>query len=179
MEGIVLSYLNAAKVLDELMLELIARGLEIPGHVIDELKAGRSFVGISSRNPEDINIAAKAELALQNVEMNLLALAEIDAGTDYAEAWQRRVAGAYNKEFTPGAPVSGSRMVSGVPKGEHWIRVQTSELADERPGDFALTAKPQDDGYTLIYGKKEDISAFLNKIRQKFRKDGCEINAGD
>jgi len=174
-----LNYHSAAKILDLLMIELIEKGAEIPAHVVGDLKSGRSFASILLRSPgDDIDIAAKAALALENVEMNLLSAAEIKAGADYAEMWQKKIIEAYKEDIVKPAPVSASRLVSGVPKGEHWIRVQTSELTefykqipDKPPEAFGLAALGQGDGFTVIYGKKENVTDFLNCMKQIYKRD--------
>ena len=161
-----MNYLNAAKVLDELMLELIDRGAQIPIRASEEFKAGRSFASIYARSKDDAEIAMKAGSTLESVEMNLLALAEIACGAAYAEDWQRRVMRAYQEApaLAPFAP----RMVRGAPKGAYWVRVQSTELS-KRPEASGLSAIPQEDGFTLIYGRKEDVTAFLKQISQKGR----------
>lgn len=73
---------------------------------------------------------------------------------------------------------SGS-FIPGIPKGEYWIRLNTSEIpvGEEIGGllsKFPLTAKPQDDGYLLIYGAKESVKAFLNEVRLKMIEEGLE-----
>ncbi|MCL2508910.1 MAG: DUF2096 family protein [Oscillospiraceae bacterium] len=166
--------LSAAKVLDELMLELLAGGMTIPAHVTDDLKAGRSFASISARSPGDADIDIKAASVLESVEMNLLALAEISGGAEYAEAWQKRIIAAY-EEAAAKIPLSAVKMVQGVPKSAYWVRVQTSWLAqagytDGPPESLALSAIAQEDGYTLIYGEKENVISFLKKIKERIRE---------
>jgi len=158
------NYYSAAKALDELMLELIAKGIEIPLHTVEDLKTGRSLASIGLRTPDDNEIAEKANFALQNVEMNLLSYAENAIGAEYAERWQKKIIEAYQEE---NSPKFASKMVSGVPKGEYWIRVQSSDLIDH-PENLKTVA--QDDGFTLIYGKKEIVIAFLKEIRGKMGK---------
>ena len=162
------NHLAAAKALDELLLELIDKAAAIPDHVAEALKAGRSVAAISARIPEDGEIAVKAFAALESVEMNLLTLAEIAGGAEYADAWQKRIEDARAEELP--AAAHASRMVQGVPKGERWIRFQTSELTDADPADFGLTAVPQEDGFTLIYGKKENMTAYLAAVKQANRE---------
>ena len=169
------NHLSAAKALDELMLALIGQGAKIPAHEAEGLKAGRSLAAIHARQPDTEETAAKAAAALENVEMNLLSLAELQGGADYANAWQARIASAYQEEMVPPA---AAKMAYGVPKGVHWIRFQTAELpGDIPPESYDLTANPQEDGYTLIYGKKESIAAFLKDIRQKLGKVGFKRNS--
>ncbi len=66
------------------------------------------------------------------------------------------------------------RFVSGIPKGERWLRVQVSEempqkdietLAEEN----RLSYKKQEDGYVLVYGKDEDIKSFIKRMSKKLR----------
>ena len=171
-----LNNLSAAKALDALMLELIARGADIPAHVAEDLKAGRALAGMAARQPGNTEIEAKIAPMLERVEMNLLSLAEIQGGAAFAEAWQKRVAAAYLEpaESPPAAP----KRAPIVPGDSRWLRIQTSELGDitsaEKPG---LTAIAQEDGYTLIYGNEENITALLDNIRQKQGRAGFKRNS--
>ena len=168
--------LNAAKTLDELLLELIEKGIEIPGHMANDLKSGRTLASISSRTPDDVDLEIKARIVLENVEMNLLALAENNLGAEAAETWQRRISSAYQEEITvQAAAVSAPKFGSGVPKGDHWVRLQsdyldTVEGAEKLLEQFKVSVLEQEDGYLMIHGKKEDVSAFLKGLRQKVGK---------
>ena len=62
--------------------------------------------------------------------------------------------------------------ISGIPKGEYRIRLNTTEIPiDNELSDLLvnlkLTIVPQDDGYSLIHGRKDDVKAFLNELRRK------------
>ncbi|MCL2696228.1 MAG: DUF2096 family protein [Clostridiales bacterium] len=164
------NYLSAAKRLDELMLALMDKGQTIPAHAAEDLKTGRSLAGILLRQHDDA-AAMKAQAILERVEMNLLSLAESTFGRESAEDWQKRIAEAYAQETGPES-ASASRFVTGVPKDAYWVRVQADypSQADVAPETFGLTAVAQEDGYLLIYGRKEDVSAFLNEIRERIRK---------
>jgi hypothetical protein len=148
-------------------------------------------------------IAQKSAGVLQNAEMNLLSLAELSGGPEYADMWQRRIGAAYRRQ-EPAAPVSAkmqtpvstesanmqspvspelaktkapfaaSRFVSGIPKTDHWIRLEkdyfaTVEGAEELLFNAPLSAVEQEDGYLLIHGAKEDISGFLKEIRSRVK----------
>ena len=151
------NHLAAAKVLDQLMLELMDKGIDIPAHVIDDLKAGRALPGGAF---------------LENAEMNLLASADIAGGADYADAWQRKISAAY-QEGAQTAPAFAPKMVTGVPKGAYWVRVQTEALPEHIP----LKHITQDDGFTLLFGAKDDVMAYLNEIRRKEREDIAKSGA--
>jgi len=173
------NYLGMAKALDELMLELIGQGTDIPGNVADSLKSGRSLAGVALKGSCEGDTAARVMSTLESVEMNLLSLAESACGRDYAEKWQQKINDAMaiessDQSCAPSA--TATRYNSGVPRGEYWIRVKESELApvsNELEGlldSFMLKALPQDDGYLMLYGKKENVSSFLKDIRDKERQ---------
>ena len=167
------NYLGAAKVLDDLLLDLRGRSVDIPGHAVDGLKAGRSLANIVRSSPDDFETALKAQSALESVEMNLLSVAEAAAGREYADAWQGKVAETYQEESEPAA--KKLTFVAGVPKGDHWVRVETKDLfeiegVERRLTERSLTVRKQDDGFTLIHGKKEDVTGFLSEIREEIRK---------
>lgn len=172
-------YENACRKLEELMLELIKKGVAIPQQVIDDLKSARSLISVFQAEPEDSETAVEPTPFLEKAEANLLCLAEAEIGKEYADEWQKKVSVAYWEKAEK--PLSGPKFVSGIPKSEYWIRIKTTDLAigseiSELMNRFALAARPEEDGYLLIHGKKEDVSSFLKEVRQKVgrREDKCK-----
>ena len=165
------NYLAAAKALDELMLELIGQGLPASPHVVDDLKAGRALASMEARQPGgNPELEGKIAPVLERVEMNLLALAEMAGGAAFADSWQGKIAEAYQSP-AQAPPIPGK--MRGVPRDAYPIRIQTSELEGcEPPEALGLTAIEQEDGYTLIYGNKENISVFLGGVRRNQEKQG-------
>ena len=169
---------NAVKTLEELRLSLIEKGVPIPRHVTEELVKGRSLARICSLEPDETELPAKAMAALDIVEMNLLSLIEKHINAETADAWQRKIKEAYMEQNTHTATEApASRVYPGVTKGEHFIRLKidyldTLEGASELLERFAVTARKQEDGFLLMQGKKEDISAFLKAVRDKVREAG-------
>ena len=169
------NYLSAAKALDELLLELIGQDLSVPGHVVEDLKTGRALASMAARSPGNTELEDKTAPVLERVEMNLLALAEMAGGAAFADAWQGKIAQAYQAP-AQAPPIAGK--MQGVPKDAYPIRVQTSALEGMTPSDERnLTVIEQEDGYTLIYGPKENISLFLDDIRKKQGKVGFKRNS--
>jgi len=177
-----------AKALEELMLELLKKGVEIPGNVADDLKSGRSLAGVNARQSCEGEASAKVMSILENVEMNLLSLAESAVGREHAEKWQQQIEDALKSDggdsCRAAPPVSASKFVPGLPRGEYWIRVKESELSPvshELAGlldGFELKSLPQDDGYLLLYGKKENVTSFLKDIRDKERLRRAKATEG-
>ena len=168
------NYLSAAVVLDELMLGLLEKNVEIPAHVADDLKSARSLAKIDLLQPGDNDIATKIMISIENVEMNLLALADIHLGREASESWQRKIEDSFEKRAPHTPAARASRIASGVPRGDHWIRVQSDYLdsvegAMDMLEQSSLSTITQDDGNILIHGKKEDVSEFLKNIREKVK----------
>ena len=168
------SPLAKVKLLEELMIELMDKGLDIEDHVRQSLKSGRSLASISEGLAEHEENRQLTAHTLEQVEMNLLSLAFSRVSRAYADAWQRRIDAATNISIQENQTVTGkrfvSRMVSGIPKNHRWIRVQLSELGDvDRiseliiANDLETTLQP--DGFTLLHGKQENVQSFLAEVR--------------
>jgi hypothetical protein len=168
-----MSYNSVCNKLEELMVELIKKGLTIPQPVIDDLKTCRTLISIYRTEPADPETAEDAAPYLQKVEANLMVLAESAVSAEYADVWQNKIRAAY--EYSGEEPDTASKFVSGVPKGDYWIRIKTSELniggeIEEMLSRLGLFAKQNDDGYLLVHGKKENVTVFLKEVRQKVGK---------
>jgi len=167
------NYLAAAKVLDQLILDLRSKNTDIPDQVVSSLKSGRSYAHVTMLNPNDIETAIKAQSALEIVEMNLLSIAEKMLGCEYANGWQKRIINAYQEEQE--SVPKKTTFVSGIPKSAHWVRIETQDLftvqdIEKTINERQLNIRKQDDGFTLIYGSKEHLAVFLSEVRDKIRK---------
>ena len=164
------SYDNACKKLDELMVELLGKGFEVPQHVFEDLKSARNLIGIYRADPTELVSVMESSPYLQSVEMNLLSIAETGLGKDYADGWQRTIIAAYHEGAGGGAKAGA--FVTGIPKGDYWIRLKTSDVPlDEELegllGELNLSTKAPDDGYLLVHGTKDNVKIFLKEIRKK------------
>lgn len=169
-----MNYENVCKKLDELMVELMQKGITIPQQLIDDLKSGRTLASVYNNEPANLDMEMQATPYLQKAEYNLLFLAESEVGKEYADEWQNKINRAYAGEGRKGPYIS--RFVSGIPKGEYWIRIKASELTidDELSkllDQLHISVRPENDGYLLVYGRKEDISLFLKEVRRKVGKN--------
>lgn len=167
-----INYGSACKKLDELLAELLEKGLVVPEHIPNDLSAARKLINLSraGSDPSELDLAMGKSPFLQLAEMNLLTIAEEGFGKEYAEAWQKKIIEAYKEEDS--GSIRASSHASGIPKNEYWIRIQASEVKidndiDKWLGMFHLSARPQEDGYLLIHGAKEDVKSFLKEVRRE------------
>lgn len=165
---------SACRKLEELMTDLMRKGVTIPDQVIDDLKSTRTMISIYKSDPVEIDRTMETTPFLKKVEFSLILLADSEIGKEYADEWQNKIDHAYQAE--DGTSASQAIFISGVPKGESWFRIVASELStmvqelDELLGRLHLSSEPQKDGYLLIHGRKEDIASFLKEVRQKVGK---------
>ena len=169
-----MDYEHLWKVLEGLMVELTEKGVTISKELMDSLKAAKSYISIYKTNPTELEIVDEIEGYIGHLEPNLLYLAEMDMGKDYAEKWMEKVNNARLEE-TPEPTVAVTKFLTAIPKGEHWIRINLSGLInDEEVHEFLemlnLSSKPQENGYLVIHGREENVKTFIKKISEKIRK---------
>jgi hypothetical protein len=162
------------KALEQLIVDLRGKGVTIPAELVDDLKSAQTYINIARTDSTALDIVTDIELYLEKVESNLMYLAETDVGEAYVKECLKKVSEARMKGLREAAPVK-PKFVSGVPRGDHWIRLQVSDLiseADLSPliEQFQLTVKPQENGYLLIHGKQEDVKALLKEVTDKISK---------
>ena len=169
-----MNYEPAWKVLEALILDLKKKHIIVLPNLIDDLKSAQTLINIYKTEPTALEVATQIETYLETLESNLLYLAGSDVGEDYANTWLRRL---YEARMQGGSekPPGRTRFVSGVPKGEYWIRIQLSDLISDEEVDNlleqrGLTSKAQANGYRLIYGKKESVTAFIKEVGEKLRR---------
>jgi len=157
-------YGNVCKTLEQLMLELIGKGLSVPQYIYDGFNSVRSQIVIYAQKPDELCKAIEKSPVLQEIETGLLITAEANFGKDYADGWQEKIMTSYReKEET----VKAASYISGIPRNKYWIRLKTDADVGELCKSLNLQTRPQEDGCLLIYGRKEDVKDFLSKIRGK------------
>ena len=164
-------------VLEALMVDLRQKGMIIPQDIADDLKSARTLLTIYKAQPATANVESELALYLEKIEPILLSLAESEIGEEYADVWQKKIGDARTQTGEKSALTS--RFIPGIPKGEHWLRIKTSDMISDGEinillGKLNLTSKPQNDGYLLIYGNQENVITFIKEVRKKIGKGKLE-----
>ena len=162
------------KVLEELLVDLAKKGVVVPEEHLKDLRSAKTLVSIYNTNPDAHEIETQIESYLSSVESNLLYLAESELGKNYVDKFLEKVNKSRQKGLEEKAPTA-SKFVSGVRKGEDWVRIDIAGLIahEELNGlleKLTLTSKPQEDGYVLIHGKEENIRLLLKEISERIKK---------
>jgi hypothetical protein len=167
-----LNYERLWQVLEELLVELRKRGIDIPQEIADDLSSARTMLTIYKTEPA-ADVESEMAFYLEKMEPILLSLAESELGKDYADVWQRKIVAA--RLETNATPTPASKFIPGIPRGEHWLRIKTADMISDGEinillGKLNLTSKPQNDGYLLVYGNEDIIKTFVKEIRKKIGK---------
>lgn len=158
------------KILEELMLKLTEKKITFPQELIDDLKSAKTMMNIYRTDPTSLEITTNIEFYLEKIEADLLHIAETELGKKYADQYLKRIDDARTKDLGKRATVLPT-FVSGIPKGDHWIRIDPKNLIDNKEVDkllqkLDLSSKKQKDGYILVHGKEENVKAFLKEVNE-------------
>lgn len=168
-----MNYEHIWKVLEALIVEFSKKGIKVPQKYVEDLKSAQTFIKIHNTEPTDSNVMTEIERYIDTVEINLLSLAETKLGAKYADECMRRIYDARMKGVDGKISIP-SKFVAGVPKEDHWVRIQVTDLLtadelDELLSTYQLASKPQENGYLLIHGTKENVKALIRAMGQKLR----------
>jgi len=162
------------KTLETLIAEFRKKQIIIPTEVMKSLRSAKTMINVYNAGPSYMESISIIENYLLDVESKLINMAKENFGQSFMKHWIRKLEDA-RKESEPKVESTTSRFISGLPKGEHWIRVLSSDnvlkedvekLADE----LGLSCKIQKDGYMLVYGGKEKVKIFVKKMADKCRE---------
>lgn len=156
------------KILEDMMIELKKKGVNIPPNVINDLRSAKLMIQLSCGEGSTGEALQKAEEYLANVEAFMVTEAQNAFGSERADLLLRQLEEA-NAEVCQEQPKKEDKYITGVPRDQKWIRVeplatmpahQIMEIAKQQN----LQVNPQKDGRLVVYGQQENIKEFLKKI---------------
>jgi hypothetical protein len=156
------------KTLDGMMMELRKKGVAIPPSIVEDLRAAKSMIKLSCM-PGSGDAAMKAEEYMSNVEAYLVTQGQEAFGSQRVDEWLKRLEEASASTEVCGEPAEEGTFVIGVPRGQKWIRVEPTEKLStlritQLVKEQGLLFNLQKDGLLLIYGKPENLKAFLKQM---------------
>jgi len=170
-----MGYTAKWKVLEDLMVELRKKGVEMAPTVINDLRSAKLMIKIAEAGDSRGEATLKLEEILGSVESYLVTEAQNILSTQLVDEWLRQLVEA--SITTCKIKVEKENVfITGVPRDQKWIRVEPiPNLPTERLTQIAkennLSANPQKDGRLVVYGRQEDIRAFLKKMAEEATKN--------
>ncbi|MDR2719818.1 MAG: DUF2096 family protein [Nitrososphaerota archaeon] len=158
----------AWKTLEDILIALRKKDIQIPANVIEDLRAARSMIDLSYSEDAREEAVAKAEVYTANVEAYLISQAQEVFEPTIMDEWFKRLKEA-NSQADNEVVVTDGRFVVGAPRDQKWIRIETdNKLPEEYVFKLAekwhLTVNKQTDRHLIVYGQPSDVKSFIKQI---------------
>ena len=155
------------------MVELAKQRVTIPPELLNDLKSAKTLLLIDTLKPSDRSITSDIEMYMNNVESQLMSLADSYINREYADYWLNRIQQARAGNEVE-RKTTTSKFVSGVPKGEDWIRIKLSDVTSVQELEtlvkkMKLSSRIEADDYMLISGQTPNIKSLIEEIAKKGR----------
>jgi hypothetical protein len=167
-----LNYEYLWKDIEALIIDLRSKGKSVPNEIVEDLKSAKTLMTIKDIDPLS-QINAEVEDLLRRTEIALISDAESQLGKNYADKWLIRIQEAKSKE-----PEEIHKrkigFVTGIPKGEDWVRVRVSELIDmldlvQVSSSLGLAYRKENKETIIIHGSPEKIKVFMRQLTEKIK----------
>ncbi|MCW4011216.1 MAG: DUF2096 family protein [Candidatus Bathyarchaeota archaeon] len=165
------SHVAKSKLLEEIIVELRKKGLEIPANVMSDLKSARTLMKIEKTDARARGeTEPKIDKYLGMVEAYVITETGNHFPAEQVEKWLTELdLASCDSCVCVAEPEEKMRMIPGVPRNQRWIRVEPiEELPLEKLEQMATEAKlsfrPEKDGRLIVYGADEAVKGFIKKM---------------
>ncbi len=167
-----MGYLAVWKVLEEMAADLKKRRVTVPAKVVCDLKNARTIITILRVDSDRGENVQKVEEYLATLESYLVTEGQRRFGKAYVDEWLERKNKA-SRETVDGEEEE-SRFITGLPRGQKWIRLITSKempaqelevLAEESH----LSHEAQTEGGFVVFGPELNLKDFVRKIAAGYK----------
>jgi hypothetical protein len=166
-----MSHVAKSKLLEEIIIELRKKGLEIPSNIMTDLKSARTLINIEKADAKGHGeTELKIDEYLVSVEAYVMAEADKRFPPEKVQKWLAALdLASCDSCVTVEERKEEMRMIPGVPRDQKWIRVEPIEgLPVEKLEQMATDAKlgfrREKDGRLVVYGSNEAVKEFIKKI---------------
>lgn len=164
-------------ILVNLSADLKKKGIMPPAKINKDLgiiKSQISFYKKDTSHPDMINEMARADMALNEIQGILLALAE-NCGKDYFEEWLEKLNKANRGEIVYELSDHSSKFLLNPPPGFSYAKItMKSPLAEERVQEiaesFGIIMEFDTDLTIALYANKQDVQSALREMAPFFRE---------
>jgi hypothetical protein len=163
-----MGYLDTWKAIEEMITDFRAKGIIIPSETMTELRSAKTLIHVLEADPGRADISQEIDKCLFNVESYSMSKGQMMFGMEYVDKWFTRLDQARE---TVEEPKEEPKLLSSIPRGDKWIRVNPSTQSIEESKKFAdelhLSCIVQNEGFLLVHGEDKQLKGFLRKIAEK------------
>ncbi len=168
-----MSHVAKSKILEEIIVELRGKGLEIPANVLSDLKSARILMNIEKADARGRGeTEPKIDEYLGNVEAYVITEAGNQFTAEKVEKWLTELDLASCESCISVVEAKEEmRMIPGVPRDQKWIRVEPidslpTEKLEQMATDVKLNFRREKNGRLIVYGSQEHIKDYLKKMTE-------------
>jgi hypothetical protein len=171
-----MGYLDAWKVVEEMIIDLRRRGTPIPFDTMTELQSAKTLIHVLEAGTAQANVTQEIDNCLFNVESYIMSKGQMVYGPEYVEKWFTRLEQVKDASEEP---KKESKLLPNIPRGAKWIRINPSVLSIEESKKFAdelhLSCTVQNEGFLLIHGEDALLRELVKKMAAKYEKNKSDI----
>ena len=161
------------KELETLAMDLRSRGKEVPSEVVEDLKSAKTLISILHVDPSS-EASADIEDYLRKVETALINIAEYSESKGYADERLKEIQETKARGLRE-SPKRQKGFVSGIPKGQDWVRVRVTELIDMKELDamsrsLTLSNRKESEDAMIIHGPPEKLKVFMMQLTERVKR---------
>lgn len=161
------------KALDHLIAEFRRKRIVISPETMKALKSAKTMIKVYGADTSRFEPVPAIESYLLEVESTLLNIAKKKFGVDFVDLWLKKLQKA--RKSKPEVGNATQRFISGLPKNQHWIRIQPSdEILEKDVGEMVselgLSSRLQQDGHLLVYGPREALKELVKRMARKIQE---------
>lgn len=166
-----MGYLDAWKIVEEMIVDLRGKGILIPSDTMTELQSAKTLVHVLEADTGQADISQEIDKCFFNVESYIMSKGQMVFGPEYVEKWFTRLDQA--KE-APEETKEELKLLPNIPRGAKWIRINPSTLSVDESKKFAdelhLSCIVQNEGFLLVHGEDAQLRELVRKMAAKFEK---------
>ena len=169
--GIDVGYSAKWKVLEDMMISLRRKGVEMPLTVVNDLRSAKLLIGIVDAEDSKGDALMKLEETFGSVESYLVSEAQNVLSDAAVDEWLKRLDEA-SISTCEAKPRTENKFITGVQRDQKWIRIEPiPNLPAEKltliAKENSLSVNQQKDGRLVVFGEQESIKAFLKKMTEQ------------
>lgn len=166
-----MGYLDAWKVVEEMIIDLRRKEILIPIDTMTELQSAKTLIHVLEADTAQADVTKEIDKCLFNLESYIMSKGQMVFGPEYVEKWFTRLDQA--KE-APEETKKESNLLPNIPRGAKWIRINPSTLSIDESKKFAdelhLSCIVQNEGFLLVHGEDAQLRELVKKMAAKYEK---------
>jgi hypothetical protein len=158
-------------IIEEIIIELRKKGLEIRADAMSDLKSARTLMKLEKATGKGMGeTEPKIDKYLRNVEAYVISEADKLLLPEKVQKWLTALdIASCDSCVAVKEPKEEMRMIPGVPRDQKWIRVEPIgslpiEKLEQMATDSKLGFRKDNDGHLIVHGAEETVKEFIKKM---------------